>query len=59
MGFLPAGAALSYSKLEPYGLLILLLLMFNNMLGQLLFWPRVISEGLLFKLLDINGSALF
>lgn len=59
MGLLPLRAAVGYARLEPYGLLILILLMATGVLGQLLYWPLAIGEGMLFKLLDINGSALF
>ena len=35
-GFLPPKAAISFMKLEPYGLIILLLLLFSGILGKIL-----------------------
>lgn len=57
-GLVPDGAARALDRIEPYGLVILIVLLATGVLGKLLFWPLMISEGLLFQLFSINGSVL-
>lgn len=57
-GLVPDGAARALDRIEPYGLVILIVLLATGVLGKLLFWPLMISEGLLFQLFNINGSVL-
>ncbi|HEX4871725.1 MAG TPA: site-2 protease family protein [Nevskiaceae bacterium] len=59
VGLLPMRLALPYSRLEPWGLPILLLLMFTGLLSAILYWPLQISEGLLLGLFGIPTATLF
>ena len=58
-GVVPDSVARLLDRVEPFGLFILIGLLATGVLGQLLYWPLHIAEGLLFQLLDIHGSALF
>ena len=42
VGLLPREQAYAYSKIEPYGFLIVLALMYFNVLGRFLFYPIVV-----------------
>lgn len=64
IGVLPAPAARLLSRVEPYGLFILIGLFLLPFQGQpilktLLGWPLLMSEGLLYDLVNINPAALF
>ncbi len=54
---LPMRQAMALAKVEPYAFFIVLgvLLLFR----ELLFWPLVISQGLLFMLFGIEGASLY
>ncbi|MGQ0698224.1 MAG: site-2 protease family protein [Panacagrimonas sp.] len=54
VGLLPRGLAHPLSKVEPWGLLILLGLMATGVLAQLLFWPFVAVETALYTLFSIQ-----
>lgn len=55
VGLLPMRAAIALSKLEPYGMVILILLMVTGVLGQLL-GPMVgASQSAVLNLFDIRG----
>lgn len=57
---LPLPLARRYAKLEPYGLLIIIgLALYDDILFRILYWPLAISEGLIYKLLDINTALLY
>ncbi|MDI3258830.1 MAG: site-2 protease family protein [Sinobacteraceae bacterium] len=43
VGLLPARAAYRYARIEPYGFLILLLLVATGALSAMLYWPYVLS----------------
>lgn len=58
-GLLPLPLALRYAKLEPYGLLIVVGLLASGLLSKIMYWPLVISEGLLYKLLGLNTTSLY
>lgn len=58
-GVVPDSVARLLDRIEPFGLFILIGLLATGVLGQVLYWPLHIAEGLLFQLLDIHGSALF
>ena len=51
-GLLPADAARQYDRIEPYGLVILLLLMFTGVLATIMAWPMLMSQSLLLHLLN-------
>jgi Zn-dependent protease len=57
-GLLPEGAARVVDRIEPYGLLLLVLLMASGILGSILGPPLRVVEGVLYRLLDINPLAL-
>jgi Zn-dependent protease len=59
IGVLPVRAAVMLAKLEPYGFFIVLGLALLGGLQDFLFWPLAVAEGLLFKVLGINGTELF
>ena len=54
MGLLPEGAARSYSRLEPYGLFILMGLMAAGLLGPILYWPNLVSYTVIGRLLGMD-----
>ncbi len=54
MGLLPEGAARSYSRLEPYGLFILMGLMAARLLGPILYWPNLVSYTVIGRLLGMD-----
>jgi Zn-dependent protease len=53
VGLLPMGPAAALSRVEPYGLVILIALMATGMLSRILEPPLAFSQGLLMKLLNI------
>ena len=58
-GLLPESGARVLDKIEPYGLIVLVALLFAGTLGAVLIWPLLISEGLIFQLFGINTIRLF
>lgn len=52
-GLLPAEAARQYDRIEPYGLMILLLLMFTGVLAGIMAAPMMLSQSLLLHLLNL------
>lgn len=42
-GLLPARAAYQFAQIEPYGFIILILLIVTKVLGTILYWPLVLS----------------
>lgn len=52
-GLLPADAARQYNRIEPYGLIILLLLMVTGVLASIMTEPMVLSESLVLHLLNL------
>jgi Zn-dependent protease len=54
VGVLPARLAWRYAQIEPYGLAILMLLAFTNILGVLLSYPYVFSMSLIAHLLGLS-----
>lgn len=53
-GFLPANAARQYNRLEPYGLIILLLLMVTGVLATIMTGPMLLSESMILHLLNLG-----
>ena len=58
-GLLPARLSAQYEKLEPFGLIIVVLLLASGALSDIMYWPLVLSQQLLFGLLGIQASSLF
>lgn len=58
-GFLPERYARMMDRIEPYGLVILVVLMATGVLGRIMYWPIALSEWALFSLLDIHSASLF
>jgi Zn-dependent protease len=55
MGLLPEHAARNYSRLEPYGLYILLgMTAVPGLLGAVLYWPRLLSFSAIGRLLGMD-----
>ena len=52
-GLLPANAARQYNRIEPYGLIILLLLMATGMLASIMSGPMMLSESVVLHLLHL------
>ncbi len=57
-GLLPMRLAVPYSRIEPYGLMIIVALMFSGMLSKILLWPLLLAENTLYSLLGIDYSSL-
>ncbi len=53
VGLLPVKAAYRFAQVEPYGIMILLLLAMTNVLGMLLAVPYALSKSLLVQLLGL------
>ncbi len=53
-GLLPEHLARRVDRLEPFGLMILLLLMFTGVLGTIMAWPMSLSYAVLSHLLSIT-----
>ncbi len=54
VGLLPMNAALALSRVEPYGMMILVLLMVTGVLGQIMGPPMMLSQALLFSLVGLR-----
>jgi hypothetical protein len=44
---------------EPYGLVILIVLLVTGLLGKLLVPPLMLAQGLLYKFVGVNPGGLF
>ncbi len=53
-GLLPMRAAVAFSRIEPYGMLILVGLMASGLLARILYPPLVIAEGFILSLVGIH-----
>jgi Zn-dependent protease len=56
VGVLPARIAYRFARVEPYGLMILLLLLATGVLGTILYWPFVLSLVGISQLLGLNPA---
>ena len=54
VGLLPMKAAMALSRVEPYGFVILILLMVSGVLGQIIGPPMQLSQNLLFGLVGLR-----
>ena len=53
-GLLPGPWAWKLSRIEPYGLIIMVVLMVTGMLGKILVPPMMLMEGLLLNLVGLQ-----
>ncbi len=53
-GLLPTRAAISFSRIEPYGLFILLALMASGVLSRILYPPLVLVQGFLYGVVGLG-----
>jgi Zn-dependent protease len=53
-GLLPMRAALAFSRIEPYGLIILIALMASGLLARILYPPLVMTEGWILSLVNVH-----
>lgn len=58
-GLLPEAQARAVDRLEPYGLIILVVLMVTGVLSKIMFWPLMFSGDALLTLLGLQGLPLF
>lgn len=56
-GLVPEAFARRLDRIEPYGLLILVVLLATGLLGQILYWPLIIAEGVIFNLLGLPPAS--
>lgn len=56
VGLLPARAAYKFAQIEPYGIWILLLLMFTGALGSIMGLPMAAAENALAHVLGLSGA---
>lgn len=56
---LPPAAAQRLDRLEPWGLVILVVLMATGILGKILYWPLVLGETVLLHAFGIDAARLF
>jgi Zn-dependent protease len=54
VGLLPKSAAYQVARVEPYGMLILMLMMATSVLGAVLYFPRTDVQALVFQILGIH-----
>ncbi|MEK6805430.1 MAG: site-2 protease family protein [Pseudomonadota bacterium] len=54
VGLLPMNAAVALSRLEPYGMIILILLLATGVLGKIMGPPMMIAQALLFGLVGLR-----
>lgn len=57
-GLLPARSAYRFSRIEPYGLVILVALMATGLLGKIMFWPLALAEFALYSALGISPGGM-
>ncbi|PPE71893.1 site-2 protease family protein [Solimonas fluminis] len=58
-GLLPLPLAMRYARLEPYGLVIVVVLLATGLLSKIMYWPLTLSEYFLYRLLGLNSSLLY
>ncbi len=58
-GLVPEALARRLDRIEPYGLLILVVLLATGLLGRLLYWPLALAESAVFALLGLPPAAAF
>jgi Zn-dependent protease len=58
-GVLPHRAALAFSRIEPFGFVILILMMISGVLGAVLQWPMALCYGLTLQLFGIDPAMFF
>jgi Zn-dependent protease len=58
-GLLPEAQARAVDRIEPYGLVILIVLMATGMLSKIMIWPLMLSGNALLALLGLQGLPLF
>jgi Zn-dependent protease len=58
-GLLPEAQARQLDRIEPYGLLILILLMVSGVLGRIMMWPLILSGDALLSILHLQGVPIF
>ncbi|HKY92284.1 MAG TPA: site-2 protease family protein [Nevskiaceae bacterium] len=58
VSLLPRSLALPLSKVEPYGMVILIALLVFEVLGTILFWPTVFVETALYRLFAVQIGGL-
>lgn len=56
-GLVPETLARRLDRIEPYGLLILVVLLATGLLSQILYWPLTIAEGAIFTLLGLPPAS--
>ncbi|MDD2768854.1 MAG: site-2 protease family protein [Methylococcus sp.] len=54
---LPLKAAIQYSRIEPYGFWILLILIYTDILGRILVGPLMVVQHLIYALVGLAGGA--
>ncbi|SFF34276.1 Zn-dependent protease (includes SpoIVFB) [Fontimonas thermophila] len=52
-GLVPEHVARQFDRIEPYGLLILVILLATGLLGRVLYWPLTLAEAALFAILGL------
>jgi Zn-dependent protease len=58
-GLLPEAQARVMDRVEPYGLVILIVLMATGALNSIMIWPLIISGNALLTVLNLQGLPLF
>ena len=58
-GLLPEAQARAVDRVEPYGLIILVVLMVTGILSKIMIWPLLLSGNALLALLGLQGLPLF
>jgi Zn-dependent protease len=58
-GLLPLPLAMRYARMEPYGLVIVIVLLATGLLSKIMYWPLTLSEHFLYRLLGLNSSLLY
>ncbi|WP_367026980.1 site-2 protease family protein [Methylococcus sp. ANG] len=54
---LPLRAAIQYSRIEPYGFWILLILIYTNILGRIMVGPLLLVQHLIYTVVGLAGGA--
>ncbi|HEY1076941.1 MAG TPA: site-2 protease family protein [Fontimonas sp.] len=57
-GLVPESVARQFDRFERYGLVILLVLMFTGVLGQILHWPLAYAEYAIFRVLGLPPASV-
>jgi Peptidase family M50. len=56
VGLLPARAAYRYARIEPWGLMILVVLLFTGVLGSILIWPLRLAQAAVAHLVGLPAG---